>query len=159
MRPAGLISLVNHSQMPRPPFAHNVIRSIQYLHHHLSSAQLSNKAPNLEAKMEKGISNNQKGSGGSPLTIPHVFKEKQPLEGNCLLSVPLTHRAPHILTAFREGRPLRGCFRWWLVVRRENTDSLRPGWYSRYLWVLQQWNLQSGKARHCSLTSSQGGYC
>lgn len=85
MRPAGLIGLVNHSQKPRPPFTHNVIRLIQYLYHHLSSAQLSNKAPNLEAKMEKGISNNQKGSGGSPLTIPHVFNEKQPLKGKCSL--------------------------------------------------------------------------
>ena len=35
VRPADLTGLVNHSQMPRPPFGHNVIRLIQYLHHHL----------------------------------------------------------------------------------------------------------------------------
>lgn len=63
MRPAGPMGLVNHSQTPRP-FAHNVIRLIQYLHHRSLSAMLSNKAPNLEAKMEKGISNSQAGGRG-----------------------------------------------------------------------------------------------
>lgn len=50
------------------------------------STMLSNKAPNLEAKMEKGISNNQKGGGGgggSNFAKPHVFSEKQPSEINC----------------------------------------------------------------------------
>lgn len=48
------------------------------------SAMLGNKEPNLEAKMEKGISNSQKGGGGgSPLAMPHVFNEKQPLDMNC----------------------------------------------------------------------------
>lgn len=49
------------------------------------SAMLSNKAPNLEAKMEKGISNNQKVGGGSPLAMPHVFNDKQLLELNCVV--------------------------------------------------------------------------
>lgn len=47
------------------------------------STMLSNKAPNLEAKMEKGISNNQKGGGGSIFAKPHVFNEKQASERNC----------------------------------------------------------------------------
>lgn len=33
--PADLMGLVNHSQMPRPPFRHSVIKLIQHWHHHL----------------------------------------------------------------------------------------------------------------------------
>lgn len=35
VRLADVMGLVNHFQMPRPPFGHNVIRLIQHLHHHL----------------------------------------------------------------------------------------------------------------------------
>lgn len=56
---------------------------------------LSNKAPNLEAKKEKGISNNQTQSGGWTSAMPHVFKEKQPPEINCSFQSQLTPTSPH----------------------------------------------------------------
>lgn len=105
VRPAGPMGLVNHSQTPRP-FAHNVIRLIQYLHHRSLSAMLSNKAPNLEAKMEKGISNSQAGGrGGVVITIVPCnashFQWK-----TTIIFWPLTHTAPLIIT--QTGRTPQG---------------------------------------------------
>ena len=80
MRPADLTGLVNHSQTHRPPLWTQCYQVNTVLASPSLSTMLSNKAPNLEAKMEKGISNNQKGGGGSPLAMAQVCSEKPPSE-------------------------------------------------------------------------------
>lgn len=113
---------------------------------------LSNKMPNLEAKMEKGISNNQKGGDGSTLAAPHVFYERQPLEINC--SFYSSHCTSHHHCT-GERAPVGGCFKQWLVVRREKTRfPLRAGWVQQPPLASAVVNHESGKGRLCSLTSS-----
>lgn len=47
--------------------------------------------------------------------------------------------APLIITVLGEGSPPRQCFRRWLVVRREKSDSLlKQEWYNSHLWLLHQ---------------------
>ena len=100
---------------------------------------LSNRAPNLEAKMEKGISNNQKGGGGSTLAMAQVCSEKPPSGINWTFLL-LTHTAPLLsLLGTRGGGSSKGMFRRWLVVRGEKADSLleQEGRHS-HLCLLQQ---------------------
>lgn len=49
MRPANVLGVANRSQMPRPPFGHNVIRLAWHLHRRLRTI-LSNKEPILKPK-------------------------------------------------------------------------------------------------------------
>lgn len=137
MRPADLTGLVNHSQTPRPPLWTQCYQVNTVLASPSLSTMLSNKAPNLEAKMEKGISNNQKGGGGSPLAMAQVCSEEPPSEIHWSFHSFHAQHISSILTVLGEGAPLSGCFRRWLVVRREKADSpLEKGWQSSYLWLL-----------------------
>lgn len=98
MRPAGPMGSANHSQTPRP-FAHNVIGLIGHLHHQSLIAMLSNQAPNLEAKMEKGISSNQRGVGNNHCPLQcHTRSRKN----NYYLLTPNSHGP---LSSLRQGGP------------------------------------------------------
>lgn len=111
MRPADLTGLVNHSQKPRPPLWTQCYQVNTVLASPSLSTMLSNKEPNLDAKMEKGISNNQKGGSGSPLAMAQVCSEKPPSEIHCSFHSLHAQHISSILTAPAEGAPLRGCFR------------------------------------------------
>lgn len=119
VRPADLTGLVNHSQTSRPPLWTQCYQVNTVLASPSLSTMLSNKEPNLEAKMEKGISNNQKGGGGSPLVMAQVCSEKPPSEIHWSFHSLHAQHISSILAALAEGAPLRGCFRRWLIVRRE----------------------------------------
>lgn len=83
------------------------------------STMLSNKAPNLEAKMEKGISNNQKGGGGSTFTKPHVSMKSNHQKETVLFSPNSGHlsSSPSSERGLLQGNVSGGG--WWLEGRNQ----------------------------------------